>query len=81
MHRALKGLLTVNIQTHFNLNTGYKGYQNNFKCQYSRTTKKQHCLSFIGVRIWNKTDKWILNSNNIHMFKKKYENYLMQAYM
>ena len=81
MYRAFKGLLPVNLQAHFNLSTGNKRYQNNLKCQYFRTTKKQHCLSFIGVKLWNKTDKWILNSNNIHMFKKKYRNYLIQAYM
>ena len=81
MYVAFKGLLPVNLQTRFNLNTGNKRCQNNFKCQYSWTTRKQHCLSFIGVKLCNKTDKWILNSNNIHMFKKKYKNYLVQMYM
>ena len=81
MYKAFKGLLPVNLQTHLNLNTGNKRYQNNFKCQYSRTTKKQHSLSFIDVKLWNKTDKWILNSNNMHMFKEKHKNYLTQAYM
>ena len=100
MHRAFKKLLTGNLQTHFNLNTGNKSHQSNFKCQYSRqfisihvyiytyyifiyifisifsNKKTQHCLSLIGVKLWNKTDKWILISNNIHMLKKKYKNYL-----
>ena len=51
MHRAFEGQLPVNLQTHFNLNTDNKRYRNNFKCQYSRTTKKQHCLSLIGVKL------------------------------
>ena len=76
MYRAFKGLLPVNLQTHINLDAGDKIYQDNFKCQCSWTTKKQHCLSFIGVRLWNKTDKLILNSNNIYISKKKYRNYL-----
>ena len=81
MHRAFKGLLPVNLKTNFNLNTCNKIYQNSFKCQYSRTTEKQHCLTFIGGKLWNKTDKWVLNSNNILMFKKKHKNYLIQTYM
>ena len=70
MHKAFRGLLPVNLQTHFSLNAVNKLHQNNLKCQYSRTTTKQHCLSFIGVNPRNKTDKWILNSNNIHMHRK-----------
>ena len=69
MHKAFKGLLSINLQTHLNLNIDIKRYQNNIKCQYSRITKKQHCLSFIGVKLCNKTDKWILNRNKIHLLK------------
>ena len=35
-----KELLPVNLQAHFNLNTGNNGYQNNFKCQYSLAPQK-----------------------------------------
>ena len=38
-YKTFKGLLLVNLQTHFTLNTGKKRYQNSFKCQYSRTTE------------------------------------------
>ena len=60
MSMDFKGLLPINLQTRSYLNIGNKTYKNNFKCQYSRTTKEQQ--SFIGVKLWNKTDEWILNS-------------------
>ena len=53
MYKAFKGLLSIILQAHLNLNTGNKRYQNNIICKYSWTTKIQHCLSFIGVKLWN----------------------------
>ena len=69
MHKAFKVQLPVNLHAHFNLIIGNKRCLNIFKCECSRTTKKQKCLSLIGARLWNKTDMKILNSY-IHNFKK-----------
>ena len=81
MYEAFNGQLPLNLQTHFNLNTGKKRYQDKHKCQFSRQAKKQHCLAFIGVKLWNKTVKWIMKSNNIRISKKKYDNYIIQTHV
>ena len=80
IYKAFKGQLPVNLQSHFNLNTGSKDIKITLNVNILGKKNKKY-VSFIGVKLWNKTDKWILNSYNIHMFKKKHRNYLKQTYM
>ena len=57
MHKAFSNKLPHNIQSYFTNSFSGNEYRtrpkNCFKQKYTRTTKRQYCLSNIGVRVWN----------------------------
>ena len=41
------------------------------------TTKKQHCISVAGVKLWNCINNNLRNSYSVLMFKKTQKNYML----
>ena len=46
---------------------------------YSRTTKKQHSITYIGPRILNLLEIFIKDSTNLNLFRLRYKNKLMSS--
>ena len=57
MYKAFSNKLPHNIQSYFTKSFSGNEYRtrqkNCFKQKYTRTTKRQYCLSYIGVEVWN----------------------------
>ena len=43
-----------------------------FTCKHKFvcTTKKQHCISYLGVKFWNSLDDNLKMCNTVYLFKK-----------
>ena len=85
MYYAYRLELPSNLQRKFNVSY-YEENQYNlrskckFKVNYARTTKRQHCLSVFGVKIYNSLPNDIASLPNIHLFKKYLKNHILGKY-
>ena len=81
MYKAFHQLLPCNLQKYFTIKSNVYGIetkQKNMLYQsYVRTTKKQHCISVAGVKLWNSINNDLRNSYSVLMFKKIYKNYML----
>ena len=84
MYSAYQGKLPDNLQSKFTLSNDDQKYnlrsKIKFKIRYVRTTKSQHCLSVIGVKMFNSLPNLIASLPNIHLFKKHLKNYILEQY-
>ena len=74
MYKAFHQLLPCNLQKYFTIKSNVYGIEtkqkNMFYQSYVRTTKKQHCISVAGVKLWNSINNNLRNSYSVLMFKK-----------
>ena len=81
MYKAFHQLLPCNLQKYFTIKSNVYGIetkQKNMLYQsYVRTTKKQHCISVAGVKLWNSINNNLRNSYSVLMVKKKIKNYMI----
>ena len=81
MYKAFHKLLPCNLQKYFTIKSNVYGIEtkqkNMFYQSYVRTTKKQHCISVAGVKLWNSLNNNLRNSHSVQMFLKKYKNYML----
>ena len=84
MYIAYRRNLPINLQSKFSLSNIEQKYnlrsKSKFKIRYARTTKSQHCLSVLGVRMFNSLPDCIASLPNIHLFKKHLKNYILELY-
>ena len=74
MYKAFHQLLPCNLQKYLTIKSNLYGIEtkqkNMFYQSYVRTTKKQHCISVAGVKLWNSINNNLRNSYSVLMFKK-----------
>ena len=72
MEKALHHLLPYNLQMYFTNKSneyGIETKQQNMFCQYFvHTTKKQHCTSDAGLKLWNSININLENSYGVSKF-------------
>ena len=49
------------------------GLSGSFRQTYVHTTKKQHCISFTGIKLWNSIEHYIKNIKTEQAFKTKFK--------
>ena len=49
--------------------------------KHVRTTKKQHCVSVTGIKLWNCSENYIKNSKTIQAYKTKFKCVLIPSYL
>ena len=79
MYKAYHKLLPANLQRYFSVSTNiYNTKQcGNSKQKRVRTKKKQLCISYSGVSVWNSINKNFRDCISLYSFKKKYKQYLI----
>ena len=74
MYKACHQLLPCNLQKYFTIKSNVYGIEtkqkNMFYQSYVRTTKKQHCISVAGVKLWNSINNKIRNNYSVPMSKE-----------
>ena len=71
--KASKSLLPSTINTKFQK----RDNSNSFHVPYRRIEVAQNCLSYQGVKSWNKIPKEIQSATSINSFKNKYKGHLL----
>ena len=60
-------------------------YSSTHKCKfkqiYVRTNLKSMCISVTGVKLWNYLDNSLISCKNVHHFKKRYTDSLLNSYV
>ena len=83
MYKALSNKLPNNIQSYFTKifsGNEYRTRQKNcFKQKYTQTTKRQHCLSNIGVIVWNNLSENIKSYDNLNSFKRALKDHIINS--
>ena len=84
MFDAYRMKLPSNLQSKFSIHQDQSNYNlrsgNRFKVSYVRTTKKQQCLSVLGVKLFNSLPNFIASLPNIHLFKKYLKIHIPEQY-
>ena len=52
-----------------------------FRQTYVRTTKKQHCISATGIKLWNCNENYIKNRQTEQVSKTKFKCFLISFYL
>ena len=80
MYRAYHKFLPPSLQLYFTsshcINTRRKNY---FHQRFARTKKKQFCMSFTGVKLWNSFSQHLTGCKNINKFKKILKEQLLTS--
>ena len=83
MYKAFSNKLPQNIQSYFTKSFSGNEYRtrqkNCFKQKYTRTTKRQYCLSNIGVKVWNSLNENIKSCDNLNSFKKLLKDHIINS--
>ena len=73
MYKAFHQLLPYNLQKYFTIKSNEYSIgtkqKNMFYQSYVSTTKKQHCISVAGVKLWNSINNNPRNSYSVLRFK------------
>ena len=80
MYNAKLSLLPCNIQSYFKFNNTTTRQQGLFSHISCRTTKKSHCLSIKGVKLFNNLPKWLQNISTINSFRQNLKKYILSEY-
>ena len=84
MYKVFNKSLPRNLLERFDIkheNTFYNlRSEHYFKLRFARTTQKQMCLSFCGIKLWNSISKEISKCQTLQLFKSKYKNDLISRY-
>ena len=67
-------MLPYNLQKYFE-KSNCRRQINCFKQRFVRTAKKQHCISYCGVKFWNSLDDNLKMCNTVYLFKKSLTKY------
>ena len=85
MYKAFHIKLTYNLQNLFLFErTDYEAVarQSGYFTQiYVCTTKKQHCVSVTGIKLWNSIEIYIYNSKTEQAFNTKFKCFLISSYL
>ena len=69
MYNAFHQQLPYNLQKYFAIKSNEYGIEtkqrNMFYQSFVRTTKKQHCISVAGVKLWNSINNNLRNSYSV----------------
>ena len=79
MYKAYNDMLPYNLQIYFEKSNCRRQIQC-FKQKFVRTTKKQHCISYCGVKFWNSLDDNLQMRNTVYLFKKSLKKVLLSSY-
>lgn len=79
MYKVFNKMLPLNLQHYFTISLNRYNTRNcgNFHLKKFRTTKKQLCISYSGVTIWNSIDATVKNCKTLTSFKYKYKQSLL----
>ena len=80
MYKAYHLLLPYNLQKYFEKSDCVRK-PHCFKQRYVRTTKKQHCVSTNGVKLWNSLTNNLKSCKNVYQFKKLLKQKLLSSYI
>ena len=84
MYKVFNKSLPRNLLERFDIkheNTFYNlRSEHYFKLRFARTTQKQMCLSFCGIKLWNSISEEISKCQTLQLFKSKYKNDLISRY-
>ena len=80
MFNGYRSLLPSNIQRLLELQENNRRSQKVFRLKFARTTLKQHCLSFYGVKLWNSLPLELRMSGSINIFKEKLKKEIFHSY-
>ena len=69
MYKAYNDMLPYNLQMYFE-KSNCRRHIHCFKHKCVRTTKKQHCIFYCGVKFWNPLDDNLTMCNTVYLFKK-----------
>ena len=73
--RRIQKLFIVNENISYNLRK--KAY---FKEPFRRTTRKSHCVSIIGPKVWHMYDINLKNCSTVHSFRRNLKLWLLRKY-
>ena len=81
MCKVYYDLLPLNLLEHFLHTPSYHSTRQikKFYVKYSRTTKKQHSITYIGPRLWNSLEIFIKDNTNLNLFRLRYKHKLMSS--
>ena len=83
MYKAFSNKLPQNIKSYFTKSFSGNEYRNRqkncFKQKYTRTTKRQYCISNIGVKVWNSLNENIKSCDNLNSFKKLLKDHIINS--
>ena len=74
MYKAYNDILPYNLQIYFE-KSNFRRQIHCFKQNCVRTTKKQHCISYCGVKFRNSLDDNLKMCNTVYLFKKSLKEY------
>ena len=81
MYKAFHQLLPCNLQQYFIIKSNEYGIENKqknmFYQSYVCTTKKQHCISVAGVKLWKSINNNLRNSYSVLRFNFSYKYYML----
>ena len=82
MYKARNGCLPTNVQKYFAVTGNHYNLRrkDNFKKVHIRTTKKSHCISVYGVKLYNNLSVELKSSKNIYRFKSQYKQKVFNMY-
>ena len=84
MYKVFNKSLPRNLLERFDIkheNTFYNlRSKHYFKLRFARTTQKQMCLSYCGIKLWNSISEEISKCQTLQLFKSKYKNDLISRY-
>ena len=79
MYIAYNNMLPYNLQIYFEKSNCRKQIHS-FKQKFVHTTKKQHCISYCGVKLWNSSDDNLKMCNTVYLLKKSLKEVLLSSY-
>ena len=81
MHKALHQPLPYYLQKYFTIRSNECGIETKqkdmFYQSYVRTTKKLHCISVAGVKLWNCNNNNLKNSYSVLRLKKIFQDNML----
>ena len=85
MYRAKEASLPFHVQNFFKAVTNEgiitrNKHVNNFKLNFVQIKRKQFCISFHGVKLWNALECYFKNCTNIKRFKYMYKEKCLDSY-
>jgi len=82
MHKAFTQELPLNNQKYYVVKTSLYAsrFENNFKLSILKSSIKDHCISVIGVKLWNSQPENLKLLRQLHIYKNHIKKALLANY-